>query len=266
MHGNPTMKVRIAMVAGETSGDLLASHLIRALRRICPTPSSSASAGPRCRPKASTCAGRASCSRCMATSTRSSATASSPASAASCSRRSASERPDAFIGVDAPDFNLWLEASARRRHPGDPLRQPVDLGLARRADQAHRALGVAHAVPVPLRARALRARRGAGELRRPPAGRRLPARPDRAETRERLQHPGRAPVVAMLPGSRQSEVRNLADTYIATAPLLMNAIPERASWCRWPRARPACSSRRPCAATRPPSCRSACCSATPSRR
>ena len=48
----------------------------------------------------------------------------------------------------------------------------------------------------------------------------FPLAPNREAMRETLQISPGGPVFAFLPGSRQSEVRNLADTYIATAALL----------------------------------------------
>ena len=55
----------------------------------------------------------------------------------------------------------------------------------------------------------------------------FPLEPDRAAARERLGIPLERGVVAMLPGSRQSEVRNLADIFIGTAKTLHERDPER---------------------------------------
>jgi lipid-A-disaccharide synthase len=54
----------------------------------------------------------------------------------------------------------------------------------------------------------------------------FPLAPDRAAARERLEVSPDRPVVALLPGSRQSEVRNLAPAYIETARILHERHPE----------------------------------------
>src|SRR5574337_1253107 len=103
------MAVRIAMVAGEASSDLLASHLIRALHRHLPQTEFLGIGGPRMESEGF--AARWSCERLAVH---------GYVDAIKRYRELAGIRrqllkdllrdpPDAFIGVDAPDFNLWLE-------------------------------------------------------------------------------------------------------------------------------------------------------------
>ena len=54
----------------------------------------------------------------------------------------------------------------------------------------------------------------------------LPDYPKRAEMRETMRIPLQARVFAFLPGSRQSEVKHLARTYIETARLILQQVPD----------------------------------------
>ena len=54
----------------------------------------------------------------------------------------------------------------------------------------------------------------------------FPLQPNRGAARELLGLPDDRRVIALLPGSRQSEVRNLAPIYIATARILTERHPE----------------------------------------
>src|SRR5690606_27861823 len=107
-HADLAMTVRIAMVAGETSGDLLASHLIRALRQHVPDAEFFGIGGPRM--QAEGFEARWPCERLAV---HGYVDALKRYRELSGIRRDLlgqilHERPDVFIGVDAPDFNLWL--------------------------------------------------------------------------------------------------------------------------------------------------------------
>jgi lipid-A-disaccharide synthase len=47
------------------------------------------------------------------------------------------EQPDVMIGIDAPDFNLTVETRLKSQHSNNSLCQPISLGVARRAYQRH---------------------------------------------------------------------------------------------------------------------------------
>ncbi len=222
------MKIRIAMVAGETSGDLLASHLIRALRRHLPDAEFFGIGGPKMQAE-----GFEVRWPCELLAVHGYVDALKRYRELSGIRRELlgqirAERPDAFIGVDAPDFNLWLEGKVR--DAGIPAIHFVGPSIwAWRGGRIKRiARSVSHMLCLFPFEPELYERAGVPvSYVGHPLADEFPLEPDRAEARERLGIAAERRVVAMLPGSRQSEVRNLADIFIGTAKTLHERDPER---------------------------------------
>ncbi|HNB05082.1 MAG TPA: lipid-A-disaccharide synthase [Thauera aminoaromatica] len=222
------MKIRIAMVAGETSGDLLASHLIRALRRHLPDAEFFGIGGPKMQAEGFDVRWP-----CELLAVHGYVDALKRYRELSGIRRALlaqirAERPDAFIGVDAPDFNLWLEGKVR--DAGIPAIHFVGPSIwAWRGGRIKRiARSVSHMLCLFPFEPELYERAGVPvSYVGHPLADEFPLEPDRAAARERLGIPLERGVVAMLPGSRQSEVRNLADIFIGTAKILHERDPER---------------------------------------
>ncbi|MBB1472114.1 lipid-A-disaccharide synthase [Luteimonas sp. MC1782] len=135
-------------------------------------------------------------------------------------------RPDVFIGIDAPDFNLGLERQLKSRgirtvHYVSPSvwawRQGRAAKIGRSAD---RVLCLFPMEP------AIYARHGVdARFVGHPMADAMPLEPDRAAARARLGLPGGAPVLAVLPGSRLGEIGRLGPTFLAAATLVGQRIP-----------------------------------------
>lgn len=135
--------------------------------------------------------------------------------------------PDLFIGVDAPDFNLDLELALKKR--GIPTVHYVSPSIwAWRGERIHKIRrAVSHILALfpfeaPLYEKAGVPVSYVGH----PLADMLPDKPNRIAMREQMRLPKQAKVFALLPGSRQSEVRQLAATYIETAKLIAQKLPD----------------------------------------
>lgn len=137
------------------------------------------------------------------------------------------ERPDAFIGVDAPDFNLDLESGLRSAGvktvhficPSIWAWRPERVEKIRRS--ADHVLCIFPFEPELL------ARHGieATYVGHPIASV-IPLAPDRPAARRALGIEEQGPVVAILPGSRRSEVQYLARRFFEAAVLMRSRRPE----------------------------------------
>ena len=130
-------------------------------------------------------------------------------------------RPDVFIGVDAPDFNLDLEAGLRSQgirtvHFVCPS---IWAWRAERVEKIRRSAD--HVLCIFPFEPVLLARHGIGAsyVGHPLAGV-IPLQPDRLAARERLGLAADASVVALLPGSRRAELRYLLPEFLAAAALV----------------------------------------------
>lgn len=134
--------------------------------------------------------------------------------------------PDVFIGVDAPDFNLDLEAALKAQGvktvhfvcPSVWAWRPERLEKIKRS--------VDHVLCIFPFEPALLAQHGiAATYVGHPLAQVIPMQVDRAQARKRLSLPLEVPVVALLPGSRASEVKHLASTFYKAAAHIKQALP-----------------------------------------
>ena len=217
----------IGVVAGEASGDLLGSHLIRTLREHLPRARFTGIGGPRMQ-----AAGMEVLYPLEKLAVRGYVEVLRHYFEIVGIRRRLAARfleepPALFIGVDAPDFNLDLEV--KLRSAGIPTAHYVSpsiwawrggrMGKIKRAVSRmlvvfpfEAALYEQAGVPVTYVGHPL------AEL--------LAGFPDRAAMREQLRLPAAAKVIALLPGSRVSELEQMAGLFVETAAHIAASVPD----------------------------------------
>jgi lipid-A-disaccharide synthase len=219
--------VRVGMVAAEASGDLLAAHLIAALKERRPGMQFAGIGGPKMLAQGFEShvpieklgvRGYAEVLRHYReiTAIRRRLTA-----------RLLEERPAAFIGVDSSDFNLELER--RLKEAGIPTIQYVSPSIwAWRGWRLRRIVrSVNHILALFPFEPALYEKAGlpvtyVGH----PLADLIPLEPDKAKARIDLRVPAGRRVIAMLPGSRRSELHYMADLFVLTARRLLQDLPD----------------------------------------
>lgn len=213
--------VRIAMVAGEASSDQLAAHLIAALRQHLPQAAFYGIGGPKMQREGFeshwpaeilAVRGYAEVLKHYREITR---------MRRQLLRRLLADRPDVFIGVDGSDFNLWLEK--RLKAAGIPTIHFVSPSIwAWRKQRMGRIIeSVCHILALyPFESELYRDTPVKCSYVGHPLADVIPLQIDRRAVRERLGVAQDRPVIALLPGSRQSELHFMAETFIETARLL----------------------------------------------
>jgi len=135
-------------------------------------------------------------------------------------------RPDVFIGVDAPDFNLGLEAALREG--GVKTVHFVCPSIwAWRADRVEKIRRSAdHVLCIFPFEPELLARHGiAATYVGHPLANVIPMEPDRLAARAQLGLAAHDEVLAVLPGSRSAEVAYIAKPFFQAAALILRARP-----------------------------------------
>ena len=216
----------IAMVAGEPSGDALGLHLIQALRRHVPNARFTGIGGPKM-----TGAGFETLypMEKLAVMGIMEVLRHLPELAGIRRRLAAHflrERPRLFIGIDAPEFNLGLEL--KLKSAGVPTVHYVSPTVwAWRAGRIHKIRRAVSKLLVlfPFEAAIFeRAQVPVAYVGHPLADQ-LGAFPGPAAMREQLRLPAAAKIVALLPGSRVTELTRLSDLFVATAEKITEAVP-----------------------------------------
>ncbi len=217
----------IGVVAGEASGDLLGAHLIRALQSRLPRARFTGIGGPRMQS-----AGLEALFPMEKLAVRGYVEVLRHYLEIARIRRKLAEHflaepPALFVGVDAPDFNLGLEL--KLRSAGIPTAHFVSPSIW--AWRGGRMQGIKQAVSRMLTVfpfeHALYEQAGVpvtyvGH----PLAEMLSQVPARAAAREQLRLPAGGKIIALLPGSRVSELEQMADLFIETARKITEGLPE----------------------------------------
>jgi len=219
--------VRVGMVAGEASGDQLAAHLIAALKARRPELEFFGIGGPRM--AAQGFEAQVPMDRLAV---RGYAEALRHYPEIMGIRRRFAERlladpPALFIGVDASDFNLDLER--RLKDAGIPSVHYVSPSVwfwrgwrMRRIARSVTHLLVMFPFEAPLYEKAGLPVTYVGH----PLADLIPLEPDKAAARAQLRLPSGKLIVALLPGSRRSELHYMAEAFVLAAHRFRQEVPE----------------------------------------
>ncbi len=216
----------IGIVAGEASGDLLGSQLIAALREFMPQLHFTGIGGPRM-----AAAGMEVLFPLEKLAVRGYIEVLKHffeivGIRRRLRRRFIADPPDVFIGIDAPDFNLDLELSLKAH--GIPTVHYVSPAIWMwRGERIHK---IKRAVSrmltlFPFEEPLYRQAGVDVAFVGHPLADMLEQVPRRSAAREQLRLPLAAPVIALLPGSRQSELEHMADLFIQTAKAISARLP-----------------------------------------
>ena len=219
-------KIRIAIVAGEASGDLLGSHLVAALRERLPQVEFMGIAGPKM---------IAVGVRTLFPIEKLSVIGfhevirnlfSLLAMRRELKRKIIAFQPHVFIGVDAPDFNFGVARTLRRQ--GIPTMHYASPSIwAWRGKRIHKIKrAVDHMLVLYPFEKSIYDQAGmAATYVGHPLADTIPLEDNRVDVREQLKLSQSAQIVALLPGSRRSELHLHADLFVQTAQRLQTLIP-----------------------------------------
>ena len=135
-------------------------------------------------------------------------------------------RPDVFIGIDAPDFNLGLELALRKEgvKTGHYVSPSVWAWRQRRVFKIAKAVDLMLTL-FPFEAKFYKAHKIAVRFVGHPLADLIPISPDKIGARKALDLEQDAEIVALLPGSRAGEVSYIGKSFIETAAWLFKKNP-----------------------------------------
>lgn len=213
--------VRIAMVAGEASGDLLASHLIAALKAKLPDAVFYGIGGPKMEAQGFDAWWPMESLAVMGYVDALKHYREISGIRRQLKKRLLDIRPDIFIGVDAPDFNLGLEtdlksAGIKTIHYVSPSIWAWRGGRIKKIARAVDRVLALFPMEPPLYEKERIPVTYVGH----PLADIIPLETNKLAVREKLSMPRDVPIFALLPGSRKGELEMMAVTFVQTAKLI----------------------------------------------
>ena len=220
--------LRIALVAGEASGDLLASHLIAALKARLPDAVFFGIGGPKMQAQGFDAWWPMEKLAVMGYVEALKHYREISGIRRQLKKRLLNDRPDIFIGVDAPDFNLGLEtdlksAGIKTIHYVSPSIWAWRGGRIKKIARAVNRVLALFPMEPPLYEKERIPVTYVGH----PLADIIPLETSQLAVREKLALPRDVPIFALLPGSRRGELEMMADTFVQTAKLIrQNLLPD----------------------------------------
>jgi len=222
MHGS---SLRIGVVAGELSGDRLGAALIEAVRARYPDAEFEGMAGPLMRQAGCRAVWHAEEISIMGVVEVLAQLPRLLRLRKAVIRHFLQQPPDVFVGIDSPDFNLGIEKKLKQR--GIPTIHWVSPSVW--AWRTYRVRKIRNSVDTmmtlfPFEAEFYRRYGVSAQCVGHPLADEIPLHGDRQRARKALALDGETPCIALLPGSRDSEVSRLLPLFLATAALCQRAL------------------------------------------